>query len=185
MPERTPGSGSRAAALQGCARACASQHIDSVTVLHLKDLVQGFWQNTALSWRTARFRTSGTAGEPPPGRSQPSSASAFRIARGSRPVHVLPACTCRCTCRRGLRIAPRQRARHPSEGCLCVVRTIRFSAPGIDTNAGSGGIVEDSRTDANTHAYRQCVRKSTNPTLKQSLAARAHHGTNYIPLSAR
>src|SRR5208283_6155402 len=64
MPERTPGSGSRAPTWQGCARACASQPIDSVTVLHLKDLVQGFWQNTALSWWTARFRTSGTAGEP-------------------------------------------------------------------------------------------------------------------------
>jgi hypothetical protein len=50
----------RAPTLQAFARACANQHIDSVTVLHLKDLVQGFWQNTVLS--------QGTPERPFPGR---------------------------------------------------------------------------------------------------------------------
>ena len=182
MPERTPGSGSRAPTVLGCTRACTSQHIDSVTVLHPKDLVQGFCQNTALSWRPVRFRSSGSRGECPGGRS---------------PLPPYPLCI-QANARSG-RLHMQLHMQNAVQGSVhgqaparpagdspCAVRTIRLSTPEKDKNAESAGIVGASRAEASTHA-KPAMRKEIDKSDLGRNRYRTAHITEQVisPLSAR
>jgi hypothetical protein len=127
MPERTPGSGSRGPTLQGCTRACASQHIVCVTVLHRKDLVQGFWQKHSPFSAARELPFIMNRGERP-GRPLTSASTYLCIqanARADRPHMQAHMQVADPGSRRGDALG------QPAGNYLCVARTIRLKHAGI------------------------------------------------------
>jgi hypothetical protein len=143
----------RAPTLPASARVCANQHIDSVTVLHLKDLVQGFWQNPGLS-QGAPESAFPAAAPGAPGRplTSASARSTFLHRQGHMLLHL-----------HGTAAAPGAGAgapTGPNSYYRAVASALRFIGPEKPRERGTqerGGVLD---RQAGKRSW-QCTRKST------------------------